>query len=217
VQEEIVAQADWRSQAPPPPSAAAESVNDRLSHIQTELTAMASRIGAISSAPPANQEQAMAGALEASLERHTVSLLEAVAGVKAAVVVSGTAAVQPVLDALERAKIADNLENLGKSITLLSVKLDKSTAAAASGGAGSKTGGGGGVAVKREAETTTSPAVAGEVTTDQLSLALAELGKDLRSQLDDVHDMVANVEENTSRVLADVRTEMKVPVSIEIH
>ena len=45
---------------------------------------------------------------------------------------------------------------------------------------------------------------------DQLSTALTELGKDLRSQLDDVHDMVANVEETTGRVLAEVRVDMKV-------
>lgn len=70
--------------------------------------------------------------------------------------------------------------------------------------------GGSSAAVKREAETTTSPPPPPLASTEQLSAALTELGKDLRSQLDDVHDMVANVEETTGRVLSEIKSDMKV-------
>jgi len=45
-----------------------------------------------------------------------------------------------------------------------------------------------------------------------LNTALKELSKDLGSQLDDVHDMVCKAEENTARVLAEIKADLKVGV-----
>ena len=197
-QEEIVAQTDWRSADKPSGGGVEE---ERLGQIHAALMNLKDNL------PSGNADQLTEQLLETSLERHTTSLLEAVAGVKAAVV-GGTAAQQSaLLDSLDKAKIPESLEKLGKNITLLSVKLDMGGASARGGGGNNAAG----AAVKREAETTTSPPPPPQAAnSDQLSTALTELGKDLRSQLDDVHDMVANVEETTARVLAEVRVDMKV-------
>ena len=208
LQEEIVTQTDYRSSMTDrPPTSSGGEETDRLHLIQTALASLQTRLEATADRP-STPGQLTEQVLEAVVERYTTSLLEAVAGLKAAVV-AGTAASQPMLESLDRAKIPESLEKLGKNITLLGVKLD---IGAAVGPKSSVSG-----AVKREAETTTSPPPPQQGNSDsamlpeRLSAELSELGKDLRSQLDDVHDMVANVETTTASTLAEIRAEMKVP------
>ena len=167
-------------------------VSTSLHHLQQAMDLIQERL------PPA-------GLLltEAVLDERTSRLLSAVDSLQTDVG-SSAAAQKQLADSWEKAKMGENFEKLGKNVTLLGVKLDKGrgnggTAEAAVAAA---------AVVKREAETTTAAAAAGDA---RLQLALTELGKDLRSQLDDVHDMVANADETAARTLAEIRADMKVP------
>jgi len=145
---------------------------------------------------PPNPEAA-AQLLEAALDTRTCRILEAVDSFKTA----SREQQQQLLDSWDKAKIPENLEKLGKNITVLGVKLDMGgTASAARGGAAAR---------GTETASSSSEATA-EQAQQQLTAALADLGKNLSSQLDDVHDMVFNAEESTARVLAEIKAEVKV-------
>ncbi len=158
-----------------------------LSHIQEAISLIQDRL------PPS--PEAAAELLEAALDTRTCRVLEAVDSFKAA----SREQQQQLLDSWDKAKIPENLEKLGKNITVLGVKLDMGgTASAARGGAAAR---------GTETAGSSSEATAEQA---QLTAALADLGKNLSSQLDDVHDMVFNAEESTARVLAEIKAEVKV-------
>jgi arginase family enzyme len=142
--------------------------------------------------------EAAAQLLEAALDTRTCRILEAVDSFKTA----SREQQQQLLDSWDKAKIPENLEKLGKNITVLGVKLDM-------GGTASAARGGGAAARGTETASSSSEATA-EQAQQQLTAALADLGKNLSSQLDDVHDMVFNAEESTARVLAEIKAEVKV-------
>jgi hypothetical protein len=159
-----------------------------LSHIQEAISLIQGRL-------PQSQEAA-AQLLEAALDTRTCRILEAVDSFKTA----SREQQQQLLDSWDKAKIPENLEKLGKNITVLGVKLDMGgTASAARGGAAA-----------RGTETAGSSSSEATAEQAQLTAALADLGKNLSSQLDDVHDMVFNAEESTARVLAEIKAEVKV-------
>jgi hypothetical protein len=148
--------------------------------------------------------EAAAQLLEAALDTRTCRVLEAVDSFKTASLEQQ----QQLLDSWDKARIPENLEKLGKNITVLGVKLDMGgTASAARGGA----------AAARGTETAGSSSSEPTAEQQQLTAALADLGKNLSSQLDDVHDMVFNAEESTARVLAEIKAEVKVGLCLTQH
>lgn len=196
-------------------------VETGLAHIQEVLAAIQDRLQQSPTSPPPPGQEAAEPPAAASgqltgqeVNEQMGRLLEVVESVAAAVG-SSAATQHQLLETVEKARIPESLEKLGKNITLLAVKLDKG---GGGGGPGGARGSSPAAPVKLEAETISSRAGSSVVVSSgsadqehqqQLSTALAELGKDLRSQLDDVHDMVANVEESTARVLNEIKADMK--------
>jgi hypothetical protein len=169
-----------------------------LSHIQEAISLIQDRL------PPS--PEATAQLLEAALDTRTCRVLEAVDSFKAA----SREQQQQLLDSWDKAKIPENLEKLGKNITVLGVKLDM-------GGTASAARGGGAAARGTETAGSSSSSEPTAEQAQQLTAALADLGKNLSSQLDDVHDMVFNAEESTARVLAEIKAEVKVVYLLFSH